>query len=61
MFGDAPIAVPHSFEHTKFPDVETKMKTLHRNREEALAAHELAQTRMMERHKSTFTPFQKGD
>jgi hypothetical protein len=61
MFGDSPIAIPQSFEHTKFPDIEDKMKRLIWNREEALAAHELARTRMMERHKSTFTPFQKGD
>jgi hypothetical protein len=61
MFRDSPIAVPQSFEHTKFPDIENKMKTLIWNREEALAVHELARTRMMDRHRSTFTPFQKGD
>jgi hypothetical protein len=61
MFGETPIAVPQSFEHTKFPDIENKMKTLIQNREEVLAAHKLARTRMMEQHKSTFTPFQKGD
>src|ERR1700734_2678012 len=37
------------------------MKALLRNREEALAAHELARNRMIERRKSTFTPFKKGD
>ena len=37
------------------------MKTLTKNREEALAAHELARTRMMERRRSTFVPFKKGD
>jgi hypothetical protein len=37
------------------------MKILLRNREEALAAHELARNRMAERRKSTFTPFKKGD
>lgn len=61
MFGDTPIAIPQSFEHTKFPDIEDKMKTLIQNREEALAAHELARTRMKERYKSNFTPFKKDD
>jgi hypothetical protein len=61
MFGDSPIAIPLSFENTKFPTVEDKMKMLIKNREEALAAHELARTRMMERRKSTFTPFKQGD
>ena len=36
------------------------MKTLIRNREEALAAHELARTRMIERRKTTFVLFRKG-
>jgi transposase InsO family protein len=61
MFGDSPIAIPHSFENTKFPAIEDKMGTLIRNREEALAAHELARTRMTERRRSTFVPFKKGD
>ena len=37
------------------------MKTLIRNREEALAAHELARSCMADRRKSTFTPFKKED
>ena len=41
--------------------IEAKMKQLRRNREEALAAHELAQTRMIEQRKSRFTPFRKGE
>ena len=41
--------------------MEDKIKTLRRNREEALAAHELARNRMAERRKSTFVPFKKGD
>ena len=49
MFGDSPIALPHSFENTKFLMIEDKMKMLIRNREEALAAHELAHTRMIKR------------
>ena len=61
MFGDTSQAIPHSFENTRFPAVEAKMKQLRKNREEALAAHELAQVRMIEQRKSKFTPFQKGD
>jgi hypothetical protein len=37
------------------------MTTLIRNREEALAAHEPACTRMIERRKSNFVPFKVGD
>ena len=61
MFGESPVAIPLSFENTKYPSIEDKMKTLIKNREEALAAHELAWTRIAERRKSTFTPFKKGD
>ena len=49
MFGDSPVAVPHSFKNTKFPAVEDKMRQLIKDREEALAAHELAWSRMIER------------
>jgi transposase InsO family protein len=61
MFGDSPIAIPHSFENTKYPSIEDKMKTMIKNREEALAAHELARTRIAERRKTTFIPFRLGD
>ena len=42
MFRNSPIAIPYTFKNTKFPNLEDKMKTLQKNREEALAAHELA-------------------
>ena len=42
IFGDSPQAIPHSFENMRFPAIEAKMKQLRRNREKALAAHELA-------------------
>ena len=61
MFGESPVAIPLSFENTKYPTIEDKMKTLLQNREEALAAHELARSRMTDRRKSTFTPFKKDD
>jgi len=41
MFGNSPLAIPTAFEHTKFPAVEDKLKALQKDREEALAAHEL--------------------
>ena len=51
------MAIPLSFENTKYPAIEDKMRTLIKNREEALAAHELARVRMIDQQKSTFTPF----
>ena len=61
MFRDSPVAVPHSFENTRFLMIEDKMKTLIRNREEALAAHELAHMQMIKRQRTTFILFKKGD
>src|ERR1700721_219401 len=61
MFGESPVAIPLSFENTKYPVMEDRMRALIRNREEALAAHELARSRMADRRKSTFIPFKKGD
>ena len=61
MFRDSPQAIPHSFENTRFPAVDAKMKKLRKNREEAIAAHELAWTWMIEQRRSKFTLFWKGD
>jgi Chromo (CHRromatin Organisation MOdifier) domain len=61
MFGESPLAIPLSFENTKYPSIEEKMQSLLQNREEALAAHELARNCMIERRKSSFVPFKKGD
>ena len=61
MFGDSPQAIDHSFTNTRFPAVEDKMKRLIKDWEEALAAHELARTQMIDRRKGNFTPFCKGD
>jgi hypothetical protein len=60
MNGKAPVAIPTTFENTKFPSVAEKIKNLVTSREEALAAHKLARSRMAERIKSTFVPFKKG-
>ena len=46
MFGESPVAIPLSFESTKYLTIEDKMKTLLQNQQEALAAHELARSRM---------------
>ena len=46
MLGITLVAIPISFENTKYPTIEEKMKKLIRDREEALAAHELARSRM---------------
>ena len=60
MLGITPVAIPISFEHTKYLTIEEKMKNLIRDREEALAAHEMARWRMAGRRQDTFTPFEKG-
>ena len=61
MFGESPLAIPLTFKNMKYPAMEERMKALLQNREEALASHELARSRMADRRKSTFTPFKKGD
>ena len=59
MFGESPLAIPLSFERTKYPAIEDRMKSL--IREEALAAHESARSWMADQRKSMFVPFTKGD
>ena len=60
ILGVTPIAIPLSFENTKFPAIEDRIKTLTKDREEAIAAHEFARNRMADRRKNRFTPFKKG-
>ena len=60
IMGSNPIAIPTSFEQTNFPTVEEHLNNLIRYRNEALAAHELAQSRMIARTQSKFEPFKKG-
>jgi hypothetical protein len=60
MNGKAPVAIPTTFKNTKFPSVAKKIKNLVTSREEALAAHELARSRMAERIKLNFISFKKG-
>jgi RNase H-like domain found in reverse transcriptase/Integrase zinc binding domain/Chromo (CHRromatin Organisation MOdifier) domain len=58
--GINPVAIPMSFENTKYPNLEERMKQLQNDRQEALAAHELARHRMENRIKSNFEPFKIG-
>jgi hypothetical protein len=60
MNGEAPVTIPTTFENTKFPSVAERIKNLVTSRKEALAAHELARSRMAEIIKSNFVPFKKG-
>lgn len=61
ILGESPVAIPTTFENTKFPSVDEKMKRLLADRNEALATHELARARIAEQKKDTFIPFKKGD
>ena len=61
MFGESPLAIPLSFESTKYPAIQDRMKSLIQNREEVLAAHELARSQMADWRKSMFVLFTKGD
>jgi hypothetical protein len=58
--GNSPISVPITFSHTKFPTIEKKIKRMINDREEALAAHELARTRIANRKQLKFVPFKKN-
>jgi hypothetical protein len=58
--GTSPLAIPLSFESTKFPSVESRLSQLTKDRNEALAAHELARRRMIDRFRSKANPFTKG-
>ena len=60
MQGESPKALPSTFENTKFPAINDKIKQLLADWEEALAAHKLAWTRIMEWKKNMFIPFKKG-
>ena len=60
ILGDNPISIPITFQHTKYPNIEEKIKCMIQEREEALAVHELDRTRMANWKQSTFVPFEKG-
>ena len=58
--GNSPISIPVTFFYTKYLSIEEKIKQMINDREEALAAHELARTRIANRKQSNFTPFKKN-
>jgi hypothetical protein len=58
--GESPKALPLTYKNTKFPSIDDKIKQIMTDRDEALAAHELAQARIAERRQNTFTPFTVG-
>jgi hypothetical protein len=58
--GESPKALPLTYENTKFPSINDKIKQIMTNGDEALAAHELAQARIVKRRQNTFTPFTVG-
>ncbi len=50
--GLSPIAIPLTFFHSKYPEAEERVRNLQKDREEAIAAHELARQRMIKRTKN---------
>jgi Chromo (CHRromatin Organisation MOdifier) domain len=58
--GESLKALPLTYENTKFPSIDDKVKQMMADRDEALAAHELARTRMADRGRNTFIPFTVG-
>ncbi len=51
------LATPLIHEYTKYPSVEEQTGGLTNMREEVLAAHEFARSRMLQQIKSNFMPF----
>ena len=49
MLGKSPKTIPITFEKTKYPSIKQQMHNLIHDREEALAAHELAMRRIANR------------
>ena len=42
LYGESPITIPTTFEHTKYPLIEEQINGMIKDQEEALAAHKLA-------------------
>ena len=61
MLGYEPHALPSIIQNFAIPAVETRLKNLTAARNEALAAHELAQQVMAAHTQQKFTPFKKGE
>ena len=51
---------PNNIHKYKYPSIEEKIKRMIRDREEALAVHELARRQIAERKNNMFIPFKQG-
>jgi hypothetical protein len=49
-----------TYENTKFPSIDNKVKQMMTDQDEALADHELARARIVERRQNMFLPFTVG-
>jgi hypothetical protein len=61
MYGTKPIALPEVSEKTNSPVANDRINQLYKLREEALAAHDLARVKMMERTTNRTRPFKVND
>ena len=61
MLGYAPRDIPLAFPQSNVPAADRRLKELQEARNEALAAHELARQRVIERSLRNFTPFKLGE
>ena len=60
MMGYNPKAIPTSFQYTEYPSINDRADLLDQIRNEAIAAHTLAQHQIAQRIKSNFRPFKTG-
>jgi hypothetical protein len=61
MYGTKPVALPEVSEKTNSPVANDRINQLYKSREEALAAHDLARVKMMERTTNCTKPFKVND
>src|SRR5271170_5227541 len=61
MLGEAPKSIPITFQKTKYPLVEQRLQSIIKDREEAMAAHELAMRKILDQKTNMFTPFKEGN
>jgi hypothetical protein len=61
MYGTKPVALPEVSEKTNSPVANNRINQLCKSREEALAAHDLARIKMMERTTNRTKPFKVND
>jgi len=59
LYGTRPIALPMTYNMTKFPTLDNWLNSIRRYQCEASDAHELAQNKMASRIKADFVPFKK--